>query len=98
MSSQEVIEIAGLHLRSKGTWTTEVELRNRCVTVFTGESVEKVSQILVDEALARAARNNNLTVEKLKSLRPGRMRRSKHDDISVIVVDLTKLLNLHYWG
>lgn len=60
--------------------------------------MEKVSRILVNEALSRAARNHNLTLEKLKSLRPGRMRRSKHDDISVIVVDLTKLLNLHYWG
>mmetsp|Transcript_36312 Transcript_36312/g.45392 ORF Transcript_36312/g.45392 Transcript_36312/m.45392 type:complete len:133 (+) Transcript_36312:394-792(+) len=80
ISSQEAVEIAAMHLRSKGGTPTEA------------------SEALVTEALRRAAKNNGITLDRLRSLRPGRTRRTKHDDISVIVVDLSQLLDMYYWG
>jgi len=80
VSSQEAVEIAAIHLRSKGGTPTEA------------------SEALVTEALRRAATNNGITVDRLRSLRQGRSRRTKHDDISVIVVDLNQLLDMYYWG
>ncbi|GBG26994.1 Protein phosphatase 2C 29 [Hondaea fermentalgiana] len=63
-----------------------------------GGSPETASDALVEEALRRAAQNANLSVAQLKALKVGRARRAKHDDISVIVVDLARLVEMHYWG
>mmetsp|Transcript_4560 Transcript_4560/g.6791 ORF Transcript_4560/g.6791 Transcript_4560/m.6791 type:complete len:541 (+) Transcript_4560:134-1756(+) len=63
-----------------------------------GGNPAKASDVLVEEALRRAAKNHKLSTSQLKALKPGRARRSKHDDISVIVIDVSKLIQMHYWG
>jgi len=63
-----------------------------------GGNTVTASEALIEEALLRASKNANMTVAQLKALKAGRPRRSKHDDISVIVVDLARLIEMHYWG
>mmetsp|Transcript_1364 Transcript_1364/g.2409 ORF Transcript_1364/g.2409 Transcript_1364/m.2409 type:complete len:682 (-) Transcript_1364:490-2535(-) len=63
-----------------------------------GGTSESAGEELIEEALRRAARNAGQSVAQLKALKMGRARRSKHDDISVIVIDLARLVEMHYWG
>jgi hypothetical protein len=63
-----------------------------------GGSPAEACAELTEEALNRAAKAHGITVAQLRALKPGTKRRSKHDDISVIVIDLKALVNLHYWG
>jgi hypothetical protein len=50
--------------------------------------LEASAQAVLDEALRRAAREWGMSVEELQRLTPGRMRRQRHDDISVVVAFL----------
>mmetsp|Transcript_87095 Transcript_87095/g.247140 ORF Transcript_87095/g.247140 Transcript_87095/m.247140 type:complete len:112 (-) Transcript_87095:154-489(-) len=53
-----------------------------------GKKVQEVADALLEEVLARAADDYGMTVHALKKLPPGRRRRTKHDDITVMVVAL----------
>jgi hypothetical protein len=46
------------------------------------------AEVLLEEALRRAAAEWGLTVSELQQLPPGRARRQRHDDISVVVLVL----------
>eukprot|EP00924_Labyrinthula_sp_SR-Ha-C_P000864 maker-scaffold_7-snap-gene-6.39-mRNA-1 protein AED:0.01 eAED:0.01 QI:183/1/1/1/1/1/4/328/601 len=61
-------------------------------------SPKEASELLVEEVLKAAAKKHGLKVEDLKSLKPGRTRRTKHDDITVLVIDMASLLQQYYWG
>lgn len=56
--------------------------------VADGSGLPCAAQILLDEALHRAASERGLTITELKRIRPGRSRRGIHDDISVLVLFL----------
>jgi len=63
-----------------------------------GANVADAGDALIEEALHRAAKNAGMSVAQMKALKAGRSRRSKHDDISVVVIDLSRLMELDYWG
>jgi serine/threonine protein phosphatase PrpC len=63
-----------------------------------GGSPAEASEALIEEALKRAVKAHGLTVQVLKQLKAGRARRSKHDDISLVVIDLARLVDQHFWG
>jgi hypothetical protein len=46
------------------------------------------AQVLLEEALRRVAAEWGLAVAELQELPPGRARRQRHDDISVVVLML----------
>lgn len=63
-----------------------------------GLSLKEASSRLINQALEASAEKYGHTLEELKGLKPGRQRRSKHDDISVIIVDLGQVLDMFYFG
>jgi pyruvate dehydrogenase phosphatase len=80
-----------LVLATDGLWD---ELSDEEVTeiveaqIAAGSDCQKISTVLVEEALKKAAIKSNLPIEMMCNLPQGPRRRSIHDDISVIVVDL----------
>eukprot|EP01035_Chromulina_nebulosa_P019589 gene19589-25492_t len=46
----------------------------------------KASEAVVEATLHRAAIENRFTIDQLKSLPPGRKRRTKHDDTTAVVI------------
>lgn len=55
-------------------------------------SMASAAEALELSALTCAAKKKGMSLEQLRKLKPGRTRRSKHDDISVIVVSLPQLM------
>ena len=47
---------------------------------------QEAAQLLVEEALKRAAASAGLTLEELRALPPGSRRRNLHDDTTAVVV------------
>lgn len=54
--------------------------------VSTCSSKEKSAEAIVDKVLEKAAKECEMTVAELKALPPGRHRRSRHDDTTVVVM------------
>lgn len=52
-------------------------------------AIPSVSDIIVRKVLNKVRKNRNITMSRLLSLPKGRARRSKHDDITATVVDLS---------
>lgn len=50
------------------------------------KSENEIAQVLVETALANAAKQCGMTVEDLKKLPAGRARRSRHDDTTAVVM------------
>ena len=63
-----------------------------------GLSPTEAAEKLIEEALKKSAAKHKLSLEELKALKQGRTRRNKHDDMTVIVVDLSQLMELFYFG
>lgn len=61
-----------------------------------GLSTTEAADKLIEESLKKSAAKNKMTLQDLKALKQGRTRRSKHDDITVIIVDLAQLQETFY--
>ncbi len=75
-------------LGSDGVW--EVLSNERVVEIVAGYSATPESRAaaagaVVEAALLQAAHESGMSIDQLKALPPGRARRSRHDDITVIV-------------
>ena len=84
-SSDDQIIVLG----SDGLWDELTELQVAEVAGLAlnrGASPEEIAQSLIDAALAKAAEAAKMRVDELKRLPQGRDRRSRHDDISVVVL------------
>ena len=76
-----------LILATDGVWDyltddDAVQLVSKC------EDKSQAASLLVETALVIAAKESNLSIEKLKSLPPGRERRCRHDDTTAMVMFL----------
>jgi pyruvate dehydrogenase phosphatase len=77
-------------LASDGVWdlcSNEEAVRFVGQAIADGDSMH-VSQRLIAHALQCRAKDLGMTVEELRALPPGRSRRSKHDDMTALVVML----------
>lgn len=79
VSSHEAVALVGAALARGGAWGG---VRGAA------RAKEGAAQALVDEALRRAGAEYGLSLAALKSLAPGRARRERHDDITVVVIFL----------
>jgi hypothetical protein len=73
-----------------GVWdllTNEEAVRFVAQAIAEGDTMH-VSQHLIAHALDTRAKDLGLTVEELRALPPGKARRSKHDDMTALVIML----------
>lgn len=73
LSDQEAVDIVAEYVSAKAAVAADL-------------SSEEAAQRLVDRALAIAAEQSGMTAAELRELRPGRARRSRHDDTTAVVV------------
>lgn len=78
-----------LILATDGLWdfVSDKEAVHLVASLKGGDGREKAAaQALVELALLKAAAECGMSVEELKRLPPGRARRSRHDDTTVVVM------------
>ena len=88
LSSQEAVDIAGAALRGSVSAGGHEA----------GGSPKAAVDAIKREVLERAAKRCGLTRTELENLPPGRERRRRHDDITVVVVDLKRAREMFVWG
>ena len=90
----------GIHefliLATDGLWDyldnqEAVNIAGKCFEDGQAHPCSRASQILEEAALKKAAEKKGMTLDQIKMLPQGRSRRSKHDDISVVVISLREL-------
>jgi len=85
MTSQEAIDLAGQVLRGSASGDDAGTPEQACVA-------------LRKEVLSRAAARAGLQFDELEMLPQGRERRRRHDDVSIIVLDLRRANEFFWWG
>lgn len=64
-----------------------------------GGNPHKAAEALRREVLSRAAKKAGFqSVAELESLSPGKERRKRHDDLTIVVVDLKVAYEFFWWG
>jgi pyruvate dehydrogenase phosphatase len=63
-----------------------------------GGNSEKASEALQTLVLSRAAERCGVDLEQLKRFHPGKERRRRFDDTTIIVVDLKRAFEFFWWG
>jgi pyruvate dehydrogenase phosphatase len=92
ISDQEAVNIVAAHTETAccnfGTGQSDDGNRkNNVVVVTSGAGVsESAADALVREALLRAAKESNKTLDELKAIPQGSKRRSVHDDTTAVVI------------
>uniref|UniRef100_A0A7R9UCV6 PPM-type phosphatase domain-containing protein n=2 Tax=Pinguiococcus pyrenoidosus TaxID=172671 RepID=A0A7R9UCV6_9STRA len=88
-SADDVVLVAG----TDGLWDyleSQEAVDIATAALERSNSVGVAADELREEVLRRTARKHGLVLADVKQLSPGKDRRSKHDDVTVIVVDLRK--------
>ena len=79
-------------LATDGLWD-ELNGRDVAKIIKENEGKEKIVDSLFRSALVHAANDANISYEQILNINPGSNKRSIHDDITVMVVDLKNQIN-----